>query len=89
MQVLPNDVSNRGMFARKIVQTAVEHQATGILVGMPLDPYNPRCVRWGRTLLRMPAYKGTQVLEVHWQLRQHRSKMTWPPLGLLTRVTLG
>jgi len=40
--VLPNDVKNRGMFARQIVQAAVDHQASGILIGMPLDPFNPR-----------------------------------------------
>mmetsp|Transcript_7720 Transcript_7720/g.20578 ORF Transcript_7720/g.20578 Transcript_7720/m.20578 type:complete len:248 (-) Transcript_7720:512-1255(-) len=42
LQVLPNDVKNRGMFARQIVQAAVDHQASGILIGMPLDPFNPR-----------------------------------------------
>ncbi len=41
-QVLKVDPNNRGMFARTVLDTALKHQAGGVVVGLPLDPHNPR-----------------------------------------------
>lgn len=75
-QVLANDVANRGMFAREVLRVAVGHQAQGILVGIPLDPYDPtstisnpnsdtqhgrRCRYFAHSLAMVAQPKGLQV----------------------------